>query len=739
MPFKTSKNQEDSKQVITMALPYANGPLHIGHLLGFIQADIYSRYLKLKNQDAIFICASDMHGTPITINAKKNNQTPINYANKFYKDHQKDFKKFQVEFDNFHKTHSKENKELSLEFFNTLKEKGLIYTKTIKQLYDKKAKQFLPDRFVKGECPKCKEKDQYGDNCEKCGTTYEPTDLKNPYSTITNTTPILKETTHYYFKLSKLQSKLKKYINSKKANLQKEVKHFAQNWIKEGLKDWCISRDEPYFGFEIPNSKNETGAKKYLYVWLDAPIGYISSTANYCQKQSNKTTKSSKKTNSTWQDYWKNKNTQPIHFLGKDIMYFHLLFWPAMLGEMNINLPKVNVNGFITVNGQKMSKSRGTFFTAEDFHNKYGSDQLRFYFASHSDRSIRDINLSLNDFQAVSNNVLLGSLGNFLYRTLSFTSKNAGASDPASGNNLISKNTSKLPKPSNNKEEKNITKQVKSLIKEIDQAYNNNNLKQATQKIIQISDLGNSYFQNAEPWKEKPLTKKTLEKLSFTTNLAKTISILIKPVLPNLSKKVETSLNLKSQSWENLTEEWQGKVKTPEKMLEKIDIKESQETNETESSQFPVEIKVGQIIEVNDHPQADKLYILKVDFKTEKRQIIAGVKEKYSKEELKDKKSLFITNLEPAKIRGETSNGMTLVAEDKKTKDFQLLELPKDTKLGLNAIFSKQKQKYEQIDFKQWQKLKLITKDNKIIYKDQILTINKSPVKTKAKDNSRIR
>ncbi len=713
-----SNSKNNSKQVITMALPYANGPLHIGHLLGFIQADIYSRYLKLKNQDAIFVCASDMHGTPITINAKKNNQTPINYANKYYKEHQIDFKKFQVEFDNFHKTHSKENKELSLVFFNTLKKQQLIYTKTIEQLYDKKAKQFLPDRFVKGECPKCNEKDQYGDNCEKCGTTYEPTDLKNPYSTITNTKPVLKETTHYYFKLSKFQKKLDKYINSKKADLQKEVKHFAENWVKEGLNDWCISRDDPYFGFEIPGSKQETGAKKYLYVWLDAPIGYISSTKNYCDKQ---------KDNQSWQDYWQNNNTNPIHFIGKDIMYFHLLFWPAMLGEMNINLPKVNVNGFITVDGQKMSKSRGTFFTASDFHNKYGSDQLRFYFASHSDKSIKDINLSLNDFQAVSNNVLLASLGNFCYRTLSFTAKHT--------------KTSKLPAPANKSEEKQINKQVKSLIKEIDTAYNSNNLKQATNKIIQISDLGNVYFQNAAPWKEKTLTKETLEKLSFTTNLAKTLAILIKPILPNLSKKIETTLNLKSQTWNELNTQIKNvNIKQPEKLLTKIEIKENKLANEAEENQFPVEIKAGQIIKVNDHKAADKLYILKVDFKTEQRQIIAGIKEKYTKKELLNKKALFITNLEAAKIRGETSNGMTLVAEEK-DKSFQLIELPKDTKLGTIATFksSKKDSKINQINFKQWQKLKLTIKDKKITYEGQVLKLNKKEVVINAKDGARIR
>ena len=739
--------KDKQKIVVTMGLPYANGSLHLGHLLGFIQADIYTRFLKHIGQEAIYVCASDQHGTPITVNAKKANMKPLEYTNQFFDEHQTDLKKFNVQFDNFHKTHSKENKELALHFFNTLKEKGLIYTKEINQLFDEKAKQFLPDRFIKGECPKCHTKEQYGDICESCNTTYEPTDLISPKSTITGTKPILKKTTHYYFKLSKCQTKLKSWLENKSNPLQKQVKNFALNWIKEGLNDWCISRDEPYFGFEIPNSTKETGAKKFLYVWLDAPIGYISSTMDYCNKQN----KSSTASKLTWQDYWQNKSSQPIHFIGKDIMYFHLLFWPAMLMEMGIELPIVSVNGFINVDGKKMSKSRGTFFTASQFHELYGGEHLRYYLASHSDRTVTDINLSFQDFKAVSNNVLLASLGNFFYRTLSFAAKN------------YSNNDSSLPLPACSGGEKALNKQVNFLIEEIRTHYLEQNLKEATNKIIKIADLGNQYFQAAQPWKKLDTTDQTkikqhqkliVSQVSWCVNLTKTLSILIKPVMPILAKKVETSLSLKPQSWQDLekTPSWKGQVKQPEKMLDKIEIKEDKKQDSangsTNSSEFPVDIRVGQIVEVKDHPEADKLYVLKVDFgkKIKQRQIVAGIKEAYEKDDLLNKKALFIVNLQEATIRNQKSNGMSLVAESK-DKTFTLLWVGDKTKLGTKTTFNestapvkdKDDSILSEIDFKTWQKQKLKILDKTIQNKQgQTLTLNSKPIIDNKVDGSKV-
>ncbi|HLC71151.1 MAG TPA: methionine--tRNA ligase, partial [Candidatus Nanoarchaeia archaeon] len=344
-------NSNSSKIIVTAALPYANGQIHIGHLLEYVQADIYTRFLRLIGKNVLYICASDMHGTPVEVNAAKAGKAPEQFATEFWQEHQKDFASYEIVFDNYYKTHSPENKELAEYFYKTLKKKKLIYRKKIDAIYCPQCKRYLPDRYVKGTCPHCQAQDQYGDICEKCSSVLKGVDLVNPYCSLCRATPIKKESEHYFFALSKLSSKLQKWMNDPKSKLQPEVRNWLQEWMNKGLEDWCISRDAPYFGFEIPESKKETGEVKYFYVWLDAPIGYISSTKNYCDKFKLK-----------WKDYWYKGKIQ--HFLGKDIAYFHFLFWPAMLMAVGIPLPTLTVHGFITVNGQKMSKSRGTFFTA---------------------------------------------------------------------------------------------------------------------------------------------------------------------------------------------------------------------------------------------------------------------------------------------------------------------------------------------------------------------------------------
>jgi len=347
------KNKSSSSKIlITAALPYANGSIHIGHLLEYIQADIYARFLKLQNKDVLYICASDMHGTPVEVNAQKAGIPPEKFAEKFWIEHQQDFKSFLIEFSNYYKTHSPENKELCEVFYTTLKKKGYIFRKKIHVIYCTHCERSLPDRYVKGTCPNCTTADQYGDVCENCSSVLKAINLINPHCSICGKTPIQKESEHYFFTLSKFSVQLKQWLSQ--ANFQPEVRNWLQEWMNKGLEDWCISRDAPYFGFEIPGSKKETGETKYFYVWMDAPIGYISSTKNYTDKHK-----------TTWEAYW--KKGEIYHFIGKDISYFHFLFWPAMLMAMDIPLPKLTVHGFITVNGQKMSKSRGTFFTAKDF------------------------------------------------------------------------------------------------------------------------------------------------------------------------------------------------------------------------------------------------------------------------------------------------------------------------------------------------------------------------------------
>ena len=657
-----------NKLLITAALPYANGDLHIGFLLEAIQTDIYSRFNKTIGNDTLYICASDMHGTPIEINAKKAGLKPLQFATKYWKEHQQDLKKFHINFDNFYKTHSKENKEMAQWFFSNLKKKGYIYTKEIEQMYDQQAQRFLPDRFIKGTCPKCKTEDQYGDICESCGAAYNTSELLFPYSTLTNTTPIIKPSTHYFFKLSDFSTQLKKWIQNKKSNIQPEVRNSLQGWLKKGLKDWCISRDAPYFGFKIPNAKKETGAEKYFYVWLDAPIGYISSTINHTKK---------------WKDYW--YKGQVHHFIGKDIVYFHYLFWPAMFLALDIPLPRITTHGFVTINGKKMSKSRGTFFTAKDFYHKYGSEALRFYYAKHLNNKLVDIDLNLDDFQAVTNNVLMGNLGNFCYRTLTFANKN-------------------FSKITEIAKEKKIQSKIHTLIDQIKLNYQNLDFNTAVKNILQIADLGNQYFQQAEPWKNKQQAP-----VGFCVNLARNLAILISPILPEFSTKVYAALGEKCLQWNDLGFNWTGKVKKPQMLVKKIEQIAQQQI-------FPLQMKIGKIIAVKDHPNADSLYLLKVDFKTEQRQVVAGLKKHFPKNKLQGTTTVFCVNLKPAKLRGELSAAMILIAEDKKSS---LLEV--SGKPGDEINFKGLTNTTDEITFEQFCKLKMTVKDKKIYYDNKEL------------------
>ncbi|MFC1768330.1 methionine--tRNA ligase, partial [Nanoarchaeota archaeon] len=399
----------NKKTVITSALPYANGPIHIGHLVEYIQTDIFVRFLNLIGEDAIYCCADDSHGAPIEIAAKKEGITPEELIGKFHIEHQRDFKSFNIKFDSYYSTNSKENQTYSNQIFEELKKKDLIYKKDVELTFCEKCERFLPDRYVKGNCPKCNAPDQYGDVCESCNSTYNTTDLVKPFCTICGTSPKRRKSTHYFFKLSEFSDRLDKWLTTNKT-LQPEMVNYVRNWIKEGLQDWDISRDGPYFGFKIPGEDN-----LYYYVWLDAPVGYIASTQNYCIQNNLDAEKT----------YWKAKNSRIIHFIGKDIIYFHFLFWPAMLMGSGFNLPnEIIVHGFLTVNGQKMSKSRGTFFTAKEFVEKYNPEYLRYFYAKTLSKKMSDLDLNFKEFQDSINNELAANIGNFCYRVLSFTNKN---------------------------------------------------------------------------------------------------------------------------------------------------------------------------------------------------------------------------------------------------------------------------------------------------------------------------
>jgi len=675
-------------KIITAALPYANGRVHIGSLVEYIQVDIYVRFLKLIGQEALYICASDMHGTPIEVNASKQGKKPKEFALENHKANLATFKKYLIEFDNYHHTDSKENKELAEYFFNKLKEKGFIYKKEMEIVFCEDCDRSLPDRFVKGTCPNCGTFDQYGDVCESCNLTLKGVDLINPKCSICQATPIKKDSEHYFFKLSKFGDKIKKWMV--KAELQPEIKNSVKEWLDKGLEDWCISRDGPYYGFKIPGEKD-----KYFYVWLDAPIGYISSTKNYCDREKLK-----------WEEVW--RKSEVTHVIGKDIIYFHYLFWPAMLMAAGFDAPdNMLVHGFLTINGQKMSKSRGTYFSGEDFLKLYNPEALRFYYANHLSKKLADIDLDFENFKDSVNNRLVANLGNFGYRTLSFAQKNYGGDIVRSS-------------------EKKLEKEILELVEEIGKNYADFNFKEAMAGILRISDLGNVYFQKAEPW-VNPSEKQ--KQVSWCVNLIKNLAILIKPVLPEFSLEVEKTLGLKELSWKDINFDFVGKISKPKILIQKIE-------KVPESAVFPLDLKVGKIIDVNDHPNADSLYLMKVDFGNEKRQVVAGLKKYFETAELIGKKAVFVVNLKPAKLRGEKSEAMILAAGD--GKNVSVLEVEKSS-VGSSVSFEGYDNNTKQITFDDFVKIKMKVKNKQVIYETKHLKTDVEDVVVKGiKDGGKV-
>jgi len=679
------------KTVVTAALPYANGPIHIGHLVEYIQTDIFTRFLKLIGKDAIYICADDAHGTAIEINAKKENTTPEKFIARWLKEHQEDFKNFHIEFDNYYTTNSKENNEYSDYIFNKLKEKKHIYEKEVELNYCDKCKRFLPDRYIKGHCPKCGAEEQYGDVCELCHATYKTTDLIDPYCVICNAKPSRKKSKHYFFKLSDFSDRLKKWLTENK-NLQQEVVNHVLSWIKEGLEDWDITRDGPYFGFKIPGEKD-----KYYYVWLDAPIGYISSTKDYCNKH---------KLNID--DYW--KNGRIIHFIGKDIIYFHFLFWPAMLLDAEFSLPeRLVVHGFLTVNKEKMSKSRGTFFTAKQFLEKYEPEFLRYYYASNLTYKMEDLDLNFDDFEEKINNELIANVANFIYRVLYFCKKNF--------NGKITKDMQKLDVNYDN----------------VINNYNNINFREAVKNILEISSKGNKYFQDNEPWKLIKDDKEDTQKIVNTCfNLIKDLVILLKPILPKFTEEIEKQLNLK------LTFKYLGKqikdhkINDAKIIFQKIDKGKIKEEKK-EDPFSKLNIKVAKVLEVKDVPKADKLYIMDIDLGTEKRVIVSGLKEYYDKKDLINKHICVLTNLEKRKLKGIESNGMLLAAETK--GECKLLLAPSSSP-GDYVYIEGIKAEDKEIDYKTFSKIKMKTKDKKIIYNNKNLKTDKELIVCDIEDDA---
>ena len=646
-------NTEQRNILVTSALPYANGPIHIGHLVEYIQCDIWVRFQKMCGNQCIFVCADDAHGTPIMLKAEQEGVRPEDLISVVSEEHQRDFLKFGVSFDNYHSTHSEENRQISCEIYTKLVAGGYVSRKTIEQAYDPSKKMFLPDRFVKGSCPKCGEPDQYGDSCENCGATYSPTDLIDPISALSGEPPEVRTSEHIFFELGQFENVLKDWL--KQTDLHPGVVKKLNDWFESGLQNWDISRDEPYFGFEIPGEKG-----KYFYVWLDAPVGYLASFKNFCDR--------SDVDFNTFLN--KESDTEFYHFIGKDIMYFHTLFWPAMLEGAGYRLPtNVFVHGFLTVNGQKMSKSRGSFVKAITYLSHLEPAYLRYYFAAKLGPAIEDIDLNWEDFEARINSDLVGKFVNIGSRCSGFIEKRFDGilSDKVDSPDLLE--TFEL-----------ASEKIRDL-------YESREFAKAMREIMLLADLANRYINDEKPWvvaKDPNGDERLHQVVTMGLVLFRIIAIYLKPVIPSIVSEIENFFNEAPFCWNSTTLSLanrrvnrfvplirrveSGNIKA---MVEEVKNEEDQPTpSESNSPEgivsiedfSKVELRVGLVEEASHVDGADKLLKLHVDLGDEKRQIFAGIKQAYSPESLVGKLVVVVANLAPRKMRFGVSEGMVLAA-----------------------------------------------------------------------------
>ncbi len=647
--------------LVTSALPYANGAIHIGHLVEYIQTDIWVRFQKMQGNQCTYVCADDAHGTPIMLRAQSEGITPEALIAATDKEHRADFADFSIGFDNFHSTHSDENKELAQGIYTRLKKAGHIHTKTIEQAYDPEKEMFLPDRFIKGECPKCGAEDQYGDNCEACGSTYSPTDLKNPVSVVSGARPVKKESEHYFFALGDFEAMLKDWVNAK-GHVQTEITNKLNEWFESGLQDWDISRDKPYFGFEIPGTKD-----KYFYVWLDAPVGYMASFKNLCDKSSEL----------NFDDYWAADSQYELyHFIGKDIAYFHTLFWPAMLNGSGYRTPTgVFCHGFLTVDGKKMSKSRGTFIKARTYLEHLNPEYLRYYFAAKLGSGIDDLDLNLDDFQARVNSDLVGKVVNIASRCAGFIKKKF--------DNQLSANIS----------EPALYKQFTDASDHIAALYDKREFNHAIREIMALADHANQYIDAAQPWvlaKEDGKEQALHDICSMGINLFRALVIFLKPVLPKLTEQSETFLNIAPLSWQDVyTPLTSHKVNKFKPLMTRVDkdkvaamVEASKENLDVTPTKKPakdkktmdnnelidfedfakIDLRIALIKKAEHIEGADKLLRLTLDLGDETRNVFAGIKSAYSPEQLEGKLTVMVANLKPRKMKFGVSEGMVLAA-----------------------------------------------------------------------------
>jgi methionyl-tRNA synthetase len=655
---------EPRKILVTSALPYANGSIHLGHMLEYIQTDMWVRFQKHRGNQCTYVCADDAHGSAIMLRAEKQGITPEQLIAEVQAEHSADFADFLVDFDNFHSTHAEENRELSAHIYLKLRDAGHIATRSVTQYFDPDKKMFLADRFIKGTCPKCGTEDQYGDNCEKCGATYAPTELKNPKSAISGATPVLKDSEHFFFKLPDFQAMLQTWTRS--GSLQDAVANKIAEWLDSGLQEWDISRDAPYFGFEIPDAPG-----KYFYVWLDAPIGYMASFKNLCARRPEL----------DFDAYWnKDSSAELYHFIGKDIINFHALFWPAMLEGAGYRKPTaLNVHGYLTVNGQKMSKSRGTFIKARTYLDHLAPEYLRYYYASKLGRGVDDLDLNLDDFVQKVNSDLVGKVVNIASRCAGFIHK---------GNNgtLVAGNAAP-----------ELTDAFLAAAPSIAEAYENRDFARAMREIMALADRANAWIADKAPWslaKQEGKQDEVQAICALGVNLFRQLVIFLKPVLPNLAADAEAFLNVAPLTWDDHKTLLADHPLNPFKaLMSRIDpvkvqamtdaSKEDLAASETgaapsgngELSKDPlaaeiefdafnaVDLRVALIVKAEAVEGADKLLRLTLDIGDQQRNVFSGIKSAYpDPAALEGRLTMMIANLKPRKMRFGMSEGMVLAA-----------------------------------------------------------------------------
>ncbi|TXI26595.1 MAG: methionine--tRNA ligase [Nitrosomonas oligotropha] len=673
------------KILVTSALPYANGSIHLGHLVEYIQTDIWVRFQKMRGHTVYYVCADDTHGTPIMLRAEKEGITPEALIARVHSEHSGDFTGFHIQFDNYYSTHSAETRHFSEDIYGKLKTAGLIAVRGIEQLYDPMKNMFLPDRFVKGECPKCGAKDQYGDSCEACGAAYAPTELKNPYSAVSGAKPVNKSSEHYFFSLS--DARCADFLRQWACNgdhLQPEAANKMREWVGEAgenkLSDWDISRDAPYFGFEIPGAPG-----KYFYVWLDAPIGYMGSFQNLCAREQ-----------IDFDEFWQpQSDTELYHFIGKDILYFHALFWPAMLKNAGYRTPtKIFAHGFLTVNGEKMSKSRGTFITAESYLKQgLNPEWLRYYYAAKLNSTLEDIDLNLDDFVARVNSDLVGKFINIASRCAGFITKRFDGK-------LVSGEQYQALQAIVDEHFSSWRPEV------IEQAFEEREFSAAIRQIMKFADEANEMIHNLAPWeiaKHVDRADDLHRACSLGIQLFCLLSRYLKPILPGTVQQIEAFLNGKPLTWPQLRADQPVSdlllpaghtINVYQHLMTRIDTKQidaliAANTQSLTASppQSPVrhaekqqhaispiaetisiddfskiDLRIAKIVNAEHVPGAEKLLKLTLDIGNEQRTVFAGIKSAYDPEQLKGRLTVMVANLAPRQMKFGLSEGMVLAA-----------------------------------------------------------------------------